>query len=304
MADEFWGSGKIVTGKSIQEIFELGKVSTDCITDNPNTLYVHRKLADGTDIYFLSNQVDEPITFNATFRVDGKYPELWNAVDGTVRNLPDFDLKDGLTTVPLKLDAWGSAFIVFRKVLEVNDGYTVRRPFYNLEDALKINFPEPKIVATVEGPWTVRFESDDVHRGPKEPQTFEKLIDWTASENDAIKYYSGKAVYETNFTLNAVEDKKLFVHLGNVQVLATVTVNGHEAGKLWTAPWEVDVTKFVRSGENMLRVEVTNLWVNRLVGDAKLPESERKTWITVNPHNADSPLKPSGLLGPVTIIAR
>ncbi len=283
----------------------------DCETNNPDTLYVHRKLADGTDIYFLTNQVDKPISFMARFRVDKKQPEFWDPVDGTIRPLPAFSTITMKNTtplpvrnasdpeqfeqvgVPLKLDAWGSAFIMFRKV---------GKPLTTA--SLEANFPEQKTVATVDGPWTVRFESDEIKRGPKEPQTFDKLIDWSGSENEAIRYYSGAAVYTTTFKLDSLpETKKLYVNLGDVQVAASVKLNGQDAGILWTAPWQLDVTKFAKPGENTLEVEVVNTWVNRLIGDVKLPENKRKTWATVNPYKPDDKLQLSGLLGPVHIVS-
>ncbi len=283
------GKGVVLSNMRVEDVFDVFLCPPDCVTDHPDTLYVHRTLPDGTEIYFLSNQVDKPITFSATFRVNGKQPELWDAVNGSMRPLPAFESKDDQTTVPLELDAWGSAFIVFRK------------PGKPTATGLAANFPERKSVVALNGPWEVRFLSDELHRGPKEPQVFETLTDWTASNNDAVKYYSGPATYKTTFDLDAVPAGPIAVELGDVQVVASVKVNGKEAGGVWTAPWRLDVTPLLQQGSNTLEVEVVNIWVNRLVGDSKLPEAERKTWITVNPFKPETPLKPSGLLGPVTL---
>jgi hypothetical protein len=86
--------------------------------------------------------------------------------------------------------------------------------------------------------------------------------------------------------------------LGNVAVTAKVKVNGEYAGGVCFAPWRLDVTRFAKAGVNELEVEVCNLWVNRLIGDAKLPN--RPTWTSI-PCCTKSKLKPSGLLGPVAL---
>lgn len=77
-------------------------------------------------------------------------------------------------------------------------------------------------------------------------------------------------------------------------------MNGHVAARLWCAPYACDITPYLEEGENELEVEVTSTWYNRLVHDAGLPESERRTWTLSGP-KADAPLHPSGLLGPATI---
>jgi hypothetical protein len=77
-------------------------------------------------------------------------------------------------------------------------------------------------------------------------------------------------------------------------------VNGRSLGVLWKAPFVVDVTDAVRSGKNRLEVKVTNVWPNRMIGD-KQPGAQRVTFSSYDPYKADSPLLPSGLLGPVTI---
>ena len=83
--------------------------------------------------------------------------------------------------------------------------------------------------------------------------------------------------------------------------MATIKINGQLAGGLFTAPWQIDITDFVKEENNLIEVEVVNLWVNRMIGDSKLPVAGRPTWLANNYFNATDPLQPSGLLGPVII---
>jgi hypothetical protein len=143
-----------------------------------------------------------------------------------------------------------------------------------------------------------------LQRGPKEPVVFETLQDWTTSKDDQIKYYSGTAFYTKKFRLDKLPaNEKIIINLGRFTAMAKVTVNGTYAGGLWTAPYQLDITKLVKAGENELNVEVVNTWVNRLIGDSKLPISQRPTWCPVNPYKPDSPLQPSGLMGPVRVLS-
>jgi hypothetical protein len=87
-----------------------------------------------------------------------------------------------------------------------------------------------------------------------------------------------------------------------VENLAAVTLNGKALGVAWTEPFRVDVTAAVRAGRNELLIEVTNLWPNRLIGDRRRPRDERLTQTNVTKFTRDSPLLPSGLLGPVNLL--
>ena len=83
--------------------------------------------------------------------------------------------------------------------------------------------------------------------------------------------------------------------------LAEVTVNGKDLGVVWHAPYRVDVTSALKPGANQISVKVVNAWVNRLIGD-QLPDATKYTFADVKPYRANSPLLPSGLLGPVAVV--
>ncbi|RZK98962.1 MAG: glycoside hydrolase family 2, partial [Pedobacter sp.] len=194
MADELWakadgadnkinkyGKGMVLTGMEMQEALDLIQLIPDFKTakDDP-LLFIHRQLIDG-DIYFISNQKNEAISINPEFRVaGGKAPQLWDAVTGSLKDLPNFTQSSSITSIPLQLAANESVFIVFR-----NDG--------RVADFKKLNYPTARSVVQVNKPWLVAF--DPKMGGPAKPVRFETLTDWSTNSNDSIKYYSGSAVY-------------------------------------------------------------------------------------------------------------
>ena len=142
----------------------------------------------------------------------------------------------------------------------------------------------------------------DLPAGPARPGGVDELKDLRLSDDEAIRYFSGNVRYETTFTLDKKEmHGRLFADTGEVGVMAKIYVNGKYAGGVWTAPYRVDITDLVRKGKNTIAIDVVNTWVNRLVGDSRLPEGERGTWTLNNPWRPDSQLQPSGLYNPVVI---
>ncbi len=283
------GKGMILSGMEMQEAFDLIKVVPDCkFSDNDPALFIHRRVTDG-DLYFISNQTDKTITISPEFRIKGKSPELWSSVTGISRKLPAFEQNGATTMVPLKLEAYESQFIVFRN--------KAGKP--GSKDLLS-NFPEGKVLADLNSNWKVTF--DHAKRGPANPVEFKTLTDWTLSANDSIKYFSGKAVYKTSVNLTGIAaGQKIMLNLGQLTVMAKVKVNGKDVGGVWTAPWQVDIGSAAKNGDNTVEISVVNNWMNRLIGDQKMPAEQRPTWTITIPYKADSPLQPSGLFGPVTI---
>ena len=121
----------------------------------------------------------------------------------------------------------------------------------------------------LEGPWTVRLGEG----------TFDRLGDWTKSDDPAVRYFSGTATYTTSFALDEAKGIDRLLMLGAVAGgLAEVVVNGTDCGIAWCAPWQVKVpAAALRRGENALEVRVTNTWRNRLIGDCLLPPEKRLT---------------------------
>lgn len=248
--------------------------------------YIHRRDRN-TELYFVANRENRPVTANCTFRVSGESPELWNPLTGEERPLPEFSEHSGRITVPLQFAPNQSWFVVFR----------TRKPRIK-----GLNFPPLHSFDEMKGDWRVSF--DPKWGGPKQT-TFSQLEDWSKNSKPGIRYYSGKATYRKSFVVPATRAKApIYLDLGTVKDLAQVRVNGRDMGTLWCAPWQVDISRAVRPGENQLEVTVANLWPNRLIGDQALPLEQRLTSTTWNPFKPTDPLLPSGLLGPVTIQTR
>jgi hypothetical protein len=176
------------------------------------------------------------------------------------------------------------------------------------------------------GPWEISFPPN---WGAPEHAVLDHLISWSEHSDTGIKYFSGTGTYTITFDAPEQllrEDQRLFLDLGRVAIMARVRLNGKEMGTLWKPPFRLEITGALKSGANLLEVEVANLWINRMIGDEQLPEdSERypkgslKSWpewvnegkpsptgrytfTSYRLWTKDAPLQDSGLLGPVRII--
>ncbi len=302
MAKELWGDvdgvkvksrkvgkGLILSGMTMTEAFaQIGCVPDCKLPEDHSIHYGHRTLKNA-EIYFVSNQTNKAQTINPEFRVSEYQPELWLATTGEIRELPAYEQKETTTIVPLKLAPYESVFVVFRKKAGKSKVHGA--------DA---NFPNAKVLAELNDAWQVQF--DEAMRGPKEPITFNKLQDWAKSADDRIKYYSGTASYSRSFSLHALSsDDNILLNLGHLTAMAKVSVNGKYVGGVWTYPYQLDISDFVKQGDNQLKIEVVNTWMNRLIGDSFLPVEQRQTWCPINNYKASSALQPSGLFGSVTV---
>ncbi|HWK07433.1 MAG TPA: family 78 glycoside hydrolase catalytic domain [Puia sp.] len=299
------GKGYIINGMTMEQAMDTLNTIPDFKSNTPSPiLYTHRSVA-GEEVYFISNQSDTVVTLTPSFRITKGQPQWWDAVTGETRRLPVFQQQEKSMDLPLKLEAYQSCFIVFSEdqapgaSAAANNANAVQVAAGS-NPAAKTNFPAPVILQTLSRPWIVTF--DTAMRGPLAPVVFNQLDDWSRRPEDSIKNYSGTATYKTTFRVAALpKDGDLYIDLGSVKVMATVRLNGKDLGTAWTAPWRVKATGALRIGENRLEIEVVNTWINRLIGDSKLPPAERKTWTNVNDYKPGNAYDPSGLTGPVTI---
>lgn len=252
--------------------------------------YTHRR-SEKLDLYFVANRESQLIETDCTFRVKGRRAELWDPLTGEIRSLPQYTQHADRITVPMRFEPHQSFFVVFR-----NDaGSLSPRPESGR------NFASVQTVAQIDGPWDVSF---DPRWGGPQQATFATLDDWSQRSDSGVKYYAGIATYRRTFDLPEtlpLDGRRIRLDLGVVHNMARVRLNGRDLGVVWCAPWSVEIAGAVQATGNRLEIEVANLWPNRLIGDKALPADQQLAWTTFNPYRPDSPLMPSGLLGPVTL---
>lgn len=282
------GKGTVYAGDDAAAALKAMNVTPDFqTTGSGNRIeFVHRKLASG-DLYFVDNRSDDGAQVKASFRVTGKLPELWYAETGRTEPV-SFTIADGQTTVPLNLEPWGTVFVVFRKPTS--------------ETSHSVPATTDTQLATLSGPWTVGFPAK---WGAPPSITLDTLASWTENSDTGVKYFSGTGTYTKTIDAPASwfgKGERVWINLGDVKNLAEVTMNGKPLGIVWHAPYRVDATAALKPGSNELTIKVTNAWVNRMIGDQQPDATKKYTFADVKPYKANSPLLPSGLLGPVTIV--
>ena len=189
-------------------------------------------------------------------------------------------IDNGLANVEITLPSYGSVFVIFpHHVLSTS---AQKLPIYNN-------------VMNVTGDWKLTFDATGINVNTQLPD------DWSLNENEKIKYYSGSAEYSTHLKCDILKGQKATLSLGRVCDIAHVFVNNVDCGVAWTSPYEVDVTKALKTGDNMVKIIVTNTWANALRGNdmGKAPFSG--IWTNASYRMKSDKLLNAGLIGPVEL---
>lgn len=249
--------------------------------------YIHRRTTD-TDIYFVSNTQMQEAEADCVFRVASRRAQLWSPDTGEIQPYPDSERVAGGVKIKLRLPPGGSVFVVFGGDAEPTlPPPTTKAPTTMLA---------PLEIA---GPWEVKFPPN---LGAPPSRVFEKLVSWTTIPDDGVKYFSGTATYLKEFEVPAstlARGRHLELDLGQLRNVAEATLNGQPLGIRWKPPFSYDATGIVRPGKNTLSVRITNVWANRLAGDANLPRDKRITRVAQKV-TLGGPLE-AGLFGPVQL---
>jgi hypothetical protein len=320
------GAGTVFCNADSRAALRALKVAADFEGSSAQLDYVHR--ADATsDVYFVRNTGAHAIDTVARFRVTGRTPEIWNAVDGSIAPQMHYEIEDGQTRMPLHLDPFGSVFVVFLRpaglhvtqvqkdgknvesaeargdeqsgfVLEHADAGTYR---VTLSDGrqLTTEVSAAKSEELRASQWTIEFQAD---RGaPTGPQPLHEFQSWSASPDLGVRYFSGTAIYKSTVDIKRDKDERVFLTLTDLHEICSVRINGKSVGTLWAMPYRLDITDSLAQDKNSLELDVTNLWPNRIIGDAQPSATRHYTQTNIRKYTADSPLLPSGLIGPVAL---
>ncbi len=449
------GKGRVVWGETPEQVLIEAKVPVDFRAGGAlagKLRYIHRRLDDKTELYFVANKEQYPVFGMCSFRAENMQPGFWWPESGRVQAVAAFQRADDVTRLPLYLEAGESVFVVFdmwhsnpfldsvtamtldgrplfdagkaskitivkaiygvpgdaKRTRDVTaklqalldsgpTSFTVAEmargddPAYRVVKTLTIDYTldgklhkatgqDPDTVdlqlyiasgtlrppmltevkdgiqleswqngryelttvtgrklsctvaglpppQTVAGPWQLTFPAGSMAPAAR---PMDSLTAWNTMDDDAAKYFSGTATYSKVITIPAEllgKDRNLYLDLGRVAVMAQVKLNGHDLGVLWKAPYRVEIGQFAKAGENTLEIAVTNLWINRMIGDENLPEDSdrnangtlkawpkwllegkssptgRQSFTSWRLYKKGAPLRESGLLGPVTLQA-
>jgi len=314
---------------------------------------VHRKQGN-EHVFFVVNTSEKPQQFSLSFDVTGLQPELWQAEDASIMNAPIWQEKQERTNVWLSLKGQQTIFVVFRKKslgsthpLQIETAVTSWKVGLNankipvlFSDTIasaiitdisgkqkNIQSEEP-VLTPLNNNWKVVF-------APKLDSVFsmqmDTLVDFSKQTNPSIKYFAGTATYTKTVTVNdSKPSTKWMLNLGVVNDIVIVFVNNKKVGTLWYPPYSIDISNFLQQGTNEVKIEVTNNWVNRLIGDEQEPAdfewgndradkgramktypdwfiknqprpSKRKAFSIWYYNRKDTPLQPAGLAGPVVL---
>ncbi len=324
LAEKVWSKG--VMESSPAEALKLLGVEPDFASKqkNPAPTWIHRR-GDGADWYFVAlNNVKEH-SFEASFRMTGRQPEIWNAETGEIRDAEEWREEGGRTYVKLSFPPSGSAFVVFRRASSAKSAHAPHRH-------------EGRVI-NIDGSWNVSYPIDWYSGGTTQKTVvWDALADWKDIDDDDIRYFSGTATYTKRIPKPKLQQcGRLLLDLGDIKNFAEATVNGKTYEPLWRPPFRVDITDAIQQGSEIeLSIRVANLWPNRLIGDdilyagdcewkgeakngvkeigikeipkwvkdGKPSPTGRHTFTTWKHWDKNDKLLPSGLLGPVRLIVQ
>lgn len=273
------GKGKVYVGAYHADSFEALGITEDVIIDGKNnrTISWNHRSFEGGDSYFVASQDSAAREAFFSFRNTASHVYLYDAV------------ADQLSVVPA---------VRKHNRTELTISFAPRQSFFVLFSEQHIELPEWEEfqTETLKGVWDLQLSEVKHDKMTQRSPDF-----WTNSSEDDVRYHSGMGTYTIRFDqTKTLDGKRVLLSLERVESLAEVVLNGEHAGVIWTNPLEIDITDYLRTGENELQLRVYNTWGNRFGYETK-NDTAQKLVQTIAPSKFLKGLQASGLQGAVKL---
>lgn len=275
------GKGRVLVGRYQANDFTPLGIDPDVVINrgvNSHISWNHRRF-EGGHLFFVANQDSLMRKAPLSLRTKNTHAYHYDPVLDRLSNLP-FKLQNDRMVIELTLDAYQSGFVL-------TSDKALNLPKYQILDTLPLS-----------GPWLFTPDGlpDKNSFKQQEPQF------WTESADNEIKYLAGSGSYETQLNVVHISKKqRAYLQFSTIESLAEVFVNGQYAGVVWTKPYQIDVTDFIRKGNNKVVVKVYNTWGNRFLYEKENPTVEKRIKSTASDKFLKG-LLPSGLQGRVELL--
>ena len=234
------------------------------------TRQAQRDMNDGSRIQFIWNKSDQ--WQNLSLLLDKKYKSSYwmNADGGTIT-------KNNGSTVSYQMPPYGSVILyASTKNNEVADNL--------ITPAIAVD--ESKAILSIDK-WNIKADSVEIKDT--------SLFDWKT--NDQLKFSSAEGVYTSTFQWQQSNmATHYFIDLGKVCYTAEVYLNGKLIGKRIYAPYQLDITSFLKQGTNEIAIHITPGQLNKFIGNAKNGDIKYRQF-----KGKEDQIMSAGLIGPVVI---
>lgn len=242
-----WGKGKLILSESFAPALAAEEILPERISRS-GLKFIKRKI--GKDkYYFIVNHNSKKVSQAVDFLTNAKSAVIMNPMDGKI-GVGKSKTKGNYLSVHLHMEP-GESLIV-RTVDQASE-----------EIPLWTYFDSPSTITEVIADWKITFGSDGGPNIPKD-QKHKKLSTWTNQGDAEADDYSGKATYTSTFDFDLDQSKAYTLNFSQIHESAKVWLNGQYAGQVWSLPYVLDITKFLKHGQNEIKIEVVNLMANRI----------------------------------------
>lgn len=285
------GKGNILIAEDIVKALAYFAVQRETMTDD-GLKFIRRKLPSD-EFYFITNLTAKSVDKTISLATHAKQLVLLNPLTGAAGKT---SFVNENSTINFRLALLpGESIIV--KASETPDTKLNNWVYRNAAIPMQLN-----------GVWNLHFKEG----GPVLPsdKTVSSLKSWTSiSEDSTLQNFSGLGIYSTTFNLPVKNAEDYILSLTEVNESAKITINGKEAGIIWSLPYQLNIGKYLKQGANTISIEVANLMANRI----RYMDQHQIVWrkfheinfanINYKPFDASNwKVQKSGLEGPVQII--